>query len=60
MKQSIASVVLDQTMADELECHQMSAFELSRTIYNEASKPFYFLRFFIRGDLYTMDSEIKF
>jgi len=60
MSQSIASVILDQTMADELECHQMSAFELSRTIYNEASKPFYFLRFFIRGDLYTMDSEIKF
>ena len=60
MKQSIASVILDQTMADELECHQMSAFELSRTIFNEASKPFYFLRFFIRGDLYTMDSEIKF
>src|SRR6056297_2485019 len=60
MKQSIASVILDQTMADELECQQMSAFELSRTIFNEASKPFYFLRFFIRGDLYTMDSEIKF
>ncbi|MEA1884638.1 MAG: GntR family transcriptional regulator [Thermotogota bacterium] len=60
MKQSIASVILNQTMAEELECRQMSAFELSRTIFNEASKPFYFLKFFIRGDLYTMDSEIKF
>ncbi|MFP4460912.1 MAG: GntR family transcriptional regulator [Thermotogota bacterium] len=60
MRQSIASVILNQTTADELDCQQMSAFELSRTIFNESSKPIYFLRFLIRGDLYTIDSEIKF
>jgi len=60
MRQSISSVILEQQMADELNCERISSFELKRTIYNAASKPFYFLRFYIRGDMYSIDSEIKF
>lgn len=60
MKQSISPVILEKHMADELECGRISSFELKRTIYNAASKPFYFLRFFVRGDMYAIESEVKF
>jgi len=60
MIQEIKPMILDTKLAKLMGVDVMPVLNLTRTIFTKKNRPFYYLSFIFRGDIYSVRNELKF